>query len=135
MAWHWININCLIHVQMCLRVCHEWRLSAINLKNYLFGVLRCFQHCTGDITTGSWKGRGNQYIEFPRILYCKLRPTASNYQLSHIGPCYHSATVAPSAIKVYSILDYIMSEHISVAISDPSGKQTEFNDHFLFVPI
>ena len=29
---------------------------------YLFGVLRRFQHCTGHITMGSWKGRGNQYI-------------------------------------------------------------------------
>ena len=38
----------------------------------LFGVLRRFQHCTGHITTGSWKGRGNQYIQFPRVLYCKL---------------------------------------------------------------
>ena len=35
---------------------------------YLFGVLRRFQHCT----TGSWKGRGNQYIQFVRVLYCKL---------------------------------------------------------------
>ena len=39
---------------------------------YLFGVLRRFQHCIGHITTGSWKGRGNQYIEFARVLYCKL---------------------------------------------------------------
>ena len=39
---------------------------------YLFGVLCRFQHCTGHITTGSWKGRGNQYIEFVRDLYCKL---------------------------------------------------------------
>ena len=31
-----------------------------------------FQHCTGHITTGSWKGRGNQYIQFVRVLYCKL---------------------------------------------------------------
>ena len=38
----------------------------------LFGVLRRFQHCTGHITTGSWKGRGNQYIEFARDVYCKL---------------------------------------------------------------
>ena len=38
---------------------------------YLFGVLRR-QHCTGHITTGSWKGRGNQYIEFARVVYCKL---------------------------------------------------------------
>ena len=39
---------------------------------YLFGVLGRFQHCTGHITTGSWKGRGNQYIQFVRVLYCKL---------------------------------------------------------------
>ena len=39
---------------------------------YLFGVLCRFQHCTGHITTGSWKGRGNQYIQFIRVLYCKL---------------------------------------------------------------
>ena len=39
---------------------------------YLFWVLRRFQHCTGHITTSSWKGRGNQYIQFVRVLYCKL---------------------------------------------------------------
>ena len=39
---------------------------------YLFGVLRRLQHCTGHITTGSWKGRENLYIQFVRVLYCKL---------------------------------------------------------------
>ena len=39
---------------------------------YLFGVLGRFQHCTGHITMGSWKGRGNQYIQLVRVLYCKL---------------------------------------------------------------
>ena len=39
---------------------------------YLFGVLHRFQYCTGHITTGSWKGRGNQHIQFVRVLYCKL---------------------------------------------------------------
>ena len=39
---------------------------------YLFGVLRRFQHYTGHITTGSWKGRGNQYIQFARVVYCKM---------------------------------------------------------------
>ena len=47
-------------------------VSEIYFFIYLFGVLRHFQHCTGHITTGSWKGRGNQYIEFARVLYCKL---------------------------------------------------------------
>ena len=39
---------------------------------YLFEVLRRFQHCTGHITMGSWKGRGNQYIQLVKVLYCKL---------------------------------------------------------------
>ena len=52
------------------------QMNVLYLFIYLFGVLRCFQHCTGHITTGSWKGRGNQYIQFVRVLYCKL-PTNS----------------------------------------------------------
>ena len=40
-----------------------------NQVDCLFGVLRRFQHCTGHFTTGSWKGRGNQYIEFARVVY------------------------------------------------------------------
>ena len=79
---------------------------------YLFGVLRRYQHCTGHITTGSWKGGGNQYIQLVCQGFCTVncRPTASNYQLSHLRPCreqnpglrggrrecYHSATVVPS---------------------------------------
>ena len=43
---------------------------------YLYVVLHRFQHCTGHITTGSWKGRGNQYIQLVKVLYCKL-PTNS----------------------------------------------------------
>ena len=39
---------------------------------YLVGILCRFQHCTGHITTGSWKGRGNQYIRLVKVLYCKL---------------------------------------------------------------
>ena len=48
------------------------KLQRISVFIYLFGVLRRFQHYTGHITTGSWKGRGNQYIEFTRVVYCKL---------------------------------------------------------------
>ena len=39
---------------------------------YLFVVLCHFQHSTGHITTGSWKGRGNKYIQLFKVLYCKL---------------------------------------------------------------
>ena len=39
---------------------------------YLLGILRHFQHYTGHITAGSWEGRGNQYIQLVKFLYCKL---------------------------------------------------------------
>ena len=52
---------------------------------YLFGVLRRFQHCTGHITTGSWKGRGNQYIGFARILYCKLPTNMLSMEITELG--------------------------------------------------
>ena len=35
----------------------------------LFGVLCRFQHCTGHIMMGSWKDRGNQYIQLVKVLY------------------------------------------------------------------
>ena len=43
----------------------------LGMGRFIWG-LRRFQHCTGYITMGSWKGRGNQYIEFARVVYCKL---------------------------------------------------------------
>ena len=39
---------------------------------YLFGVLHRFQHCSGHITMGSFVGRGNQYIQLVKVMYCKL---------------------------------------------------------------
>ena len=47
-------------------------LPILLLFIYLFGVLCRFQHCTGHITMGNRKGRGNQYIQSIRVLYCKL---------------------------------------------------------------
>ena len=44
----------------------------VGLFIYAFGVLRLLQHYTGHITTESWKGRGNQYIQLVKVLYCKL---------------------------------------------------------------
>ena len=46
--------------------------GAFHILFYLFGVLCHFEHCTGHIMTGSWKGRGNQYIQLVKVLYCKL---------------------------------------------------------------
>ena len=43
---------------------------------YLFGFYCHFQHCIGNIKTGSSMGRGNWYIQLVKFLYCKL-PTIS----------------------------------------------------------
>ena len=71
---------------------------------------------------GSWKGRGNQYIEFPRVLYCKLPtngkelPAFPHKALTGIEPrpqrwdarvlplCHHGPYVIGRAIEVDKIL-------------------------------
>ena len=83
--------------------------NATYLNFHSFGVLRHFQHCTGHITTGSWKAEETSTYSSSGFCTVKCRPTASNYQLSHLRPsrgsnpglrggrreCYHSTTVAP----------------------------------------
>ena len=87
--------------------------SKLYTSIFLFGILRCFQHCTGHITTGSWKGRGTSTYSSLGFCTVNCQPTASNYQLSHLRPCresnpglrggrrecYHSATMAPAIYK------------------------------------
>ena len=112
--WRFVLFQCfllplsfIISHMPCLNLLVGYRDQCILLAQCIFiylGFLRHFQHCTGHIMTGSWKGRGNQYIGFC-IVNC--RPTASNYQLSHLRlcrepnpglrggrrECYHSATL------------------------------------------
>ena len=57
------------HNEKKISKCYE--LFSINLFNYL-GFYVAFNTVQVIITTGSWKGRGNQYIQFVRVLYCKL---------------------------------------------------------------
>ena len=77
----WCVFFISIHNQHCFTMCTTgfplWENIILDKSLnfiYLFGVLRRFQHCTGHITMGSWKGRGNQYIQFitSRVQYCKL---------------------------------------------------------------
>ena len=69
--------------------------------------------------TGSWKGRGNQYIQFVRVLYCKLPTngkqlpafpleagTATEPRASEVGECYHSTTVA--SLISFEIIGWII---------------------------
>ena len=62
----------IVNTLLFILSAHQSSFYLYLLFIYLFGVLCRFQHCTGHITTGSWKGRGNQYIQFIRVLYCKL---------------------------------------------------------------
>ena len=59
-----------------LKYCIDSKVDNILKQNsliYLFILVLCsFQHCTGHIRMGSWKGRGNQYIHLVKVLYCKL---------------------------------------------------------------
>ena len=81
---------------------------------------------------GSWKGRGNQYIQFVRVLYCKL-PTKSKQlpafpleDCRELNPglrggrreCYHSATVAPSDLG---------QPHVNPGTNSCSGIGTHHN--------
>ena len=55
----------------------KWDLQYIQmymLSFYLFihWGFKLLSTLSGHITTGSWKGRGNQYIQLVKILYCNL---------------------------------------------------------------
>ena len=81
---------------------------------FIWGFTPLSTHCTGHITTGSWKGRENQYIQFVRVLYCKLPTNGKQLQAFYLRPCrepnpglrggrrefYHSATVAPCSHSI-----------------------------------
>ena len=100
--WHSVT-------SICLFTKVKQQIGYVNTGFSLFEVLRRFQHCTGHITTGSWKGRGNQYIEFARVVYCKLPTNGKQLPAFPLEPmrgsnpglrggrreCYHSATEAP----------------------------------------
>ena len=115
--------------------------ACLYLFIYLFGVLRRFQHCTGHITTGSWKGRGNQYIEFARVPYCKLPtngkqlPAFPHKALMGSNPglrggrreCYHSATVAPCMLieDMYIRIMDISHMKIYLSVCNIQGESTK----------
>ena len=113
---------------------HLLQWEVVNLFIYLFGILRRFQHCTGHIMTGSWKGTGNQYIQFVRVLYCKL-PTNSKQlpafpleAVQGIKP----ATVAPwEVVKVKFLMnsDMILTVLNLHQKTDPKVQQDFKGQH------
>ena len=89
----------------------QYKVGPDMLFIYLFGILRCFQHCTGRIMMGSWKGRGNQYIQLVKVLYCKL-PTNGN----QLPLCHHPATIAIGPDMCEHTKSFVPSDK-SVALS------------------
>ena len=67
---------------------------------YLFGVLHHFEHCTGHITTGSWMGRGNQYIQFHQSSVLEAvpgtEPQPQRWEVRVLPICHCGPSVAVS---------------------------------------
>ena len=120
-------------------------LQSLNCLSYffisLFGVLRHFQHCTGHITMGSWKGRGNQYIQFARVLYCKLptngkqlsafplkamtgiEPRPQRWEARVLPLCHHGPSV------IFQLSSYFA--HLSVYMSSDPTNSTRLSQYVL----
>ena len=65
----WFPQTCLVSMRKGFSTEMRWTFIYFI---YSFRVLRRFQQCTGHITMGRWQGRGNQYIQLVKVLYCKL---------------------------------------------------------------
>ena len=84
-----LAVECDIKQQINYRIEYVEKLpSKKNIYFFIWGFCR-FQHCTGHVTMASWKGRGNEYIQFVRVLYCKLPTNAK--QLPQVFTCVTSA--------------------------------------------
>ena len=63
-------------VLVCLSVFMITPNLMLNLcENFYVGILvltSLSTHCIGHIMPGSFMGRGNQYIQLVKVLYCKL---------------------------------------------------------------
>ena len=78
---------------------------------YLFGVLRRFQHCTGHITMGSWKGRGSQYIEFTRVVYCKLPTNGKQLQTCRTSVINYGIISFIEFLKIWGLSPFFSSHN------------------------
>ena len=59
---------------------------------------------------GSWKGRGNQYIEFARVLYCKLPTNGKQLPAFPLEPVRGSN---PGLRGLYSIITYCIDRFVN----------------------
>ena len=120
------NKNCLA---CCCLLYSNFELLGKTLfsRFILFGVLHRFQHCTGHIKIRSWEGRGNQYIQLVKVLYCKLLINGKQLPAFPLevgagsdpdirggrGECYH-----PILMKVINMLWFWSRDGIQIFTSD-----------------
>ena len=94
---------------------------------------------------GSWKGRGNQYIEFARVVYCKLptngkQPPASPLKampgieprpqrwearvlpLCHHGPCW---VYKP----LHNVFTFSSGQYITILSEKPGASKSRSHDY------
>ena len=58
-------------------------MESIRQLIFIWVLTSLSTYSLGHITMGSFVGRGNQYIQLVKVLYCKL-PANGKYQLSHL---------------------------------------------------
>ena len=70
-VWYFINTS-YFHICICYNCSHAVLKHICHIYLFIYLGFHVAFNTTGHITTGIWKGRGNQYIQFVRVLYCKL---------------------------------------------------------------
>ena len=107
-----------------IHLVHNQKFASLTPDIYLVSVLHNTYSIFGYIVMGSWKGRGNQFIQMVKVLYCKL-PTNGKQQpafplevglgfelrshrwegsvlpLCHSGPLLNTNNVVLSIIGLY----------------------------------
>ena len=76
-----LSFSYRIFCKICLVCCLFLMFLSTASHWSLFGFYHRFLRSTGHITTGSFIGRGNQYVQLVKVLYCK-RPIISKILLS-----------------------------------------------------
>ena len=122
-----------LHVKLINPVIYTRNLFFIHLsdkyicKFFHLGFYVACKHYTFHITTGSFVGRGNQYIQFVKVLYCKLLTIGNelltfphNVRGLNLRPQRWEASVLPatSIISVITIYPVIIHNQKYQALMD-----------------
>ena len=78
-------------------MCHNCRRRGHGGFIYLFGGLRRFQHCTGHITMGSWKGK--QLPAFPLEAVSGIETRPQRWEVRVLPLCHRGPQVMEEKIK------------------------------------